>query len=357
MKTKKNGAIELLRILGASFIVLYHHQQGTKIDFLPIAFCGGKFNFARFVELFFLISGYLLYKHVDDIREDSSLIEFGEKRIIRFFPMLSITVIAEFILRKISSIVVGGVTYSFGVFDLLVNALGLQQLGIFETRAVNQPTWFLSVLIFCIILFFASTKAAKKRNVNPYSFYVIFVILASAIITYKWNTLFLNIFIARGLFSFFFGIILGKYLYNVKASKYELGLAVFPISFVLLTWLKPGWLQTGNDFLYTLMMWIPILIFAVRWNPKFLSENRTISMLGAASFSVYLWNEPLACLRGILVKTDGLRIDTVGFMIIFFIVNWLVGIASYLYLETPINKFIRNRLSQKCNQQQDEIQN
>lgn len=344
MKTKKNGAIELLRILAASLLVLHLHQQGTKIDFLPIAFYGGKFDFGQVVELFFLISGYLMYKHIDGIQGNISLVEFGKKRIIRLYPMLFITVLVEFILHKISSAVVGGASYVYGIFDLLVNSFGLQQLGIYNTKAINQPTWYLSVLLYCYFLFFLVTKVSKNKNADPFVVYSLIVVFSSAIITYGWNTLFLNSSIGRGLFAFFLGVLLGKYLDSVKKTRIERCIIILPVLFVLLIWRKPGWVQTGQNFLYTIMMWIPLLIFAVRWNPERLSKNETIAMLGAASFSVYLWNEPLTCLRGILVKTQGLHVGTIGFLICFFVINWYAGIASYYYLEIPINQWIHNRM-------------
>ena len=58
----RNTAIDIMKISGATLIVLHHYQQGTGIVLRHIAFYGGKFNFGYVVELFFLISGLLTYR-------------------------------------------------------------------------------------------------------------------------------------------------------------------------------------------------------------------------------------------------------------------------------------------------------
>ena len=66
MDKKRNVAIDLLRVIAATLIVLHHYQQGVDITFEHIKFYGGTFNFAYLVELFFLISGVMVYKSVLD---------------------------------------------------------------------------------------------------------------------------------------------------------------------------------------------------------------------------------------------------------------------------------------------------
>lgn len=49
----RNYALDLLKILATSFIVLHHYEQGTQYAaFKFVSFYGGKFPFGNFVELF-----------------------------------------------------------------------------------------------------------------------------------------------------------------------------------------------------------------------------------------------------------------------------------------------------------------
>lgn len=57
---KKNlQGIDILKIIAATLIVMHHYQQVFKLEFSGINFYGGAFNFGYFVELFFMISGFL----------------------------------------------------------------------------------------------------------------------------------------------------------------------------------------------------------------------------------------------------------------------------------------------------------
>ena len=320
MKTSKNMAIEVLRIIAASLIILHHHQQGTGIDFLPIAFYGGTFDFGRVVELFFLISGFFMFKHVEDIKPDSSIVEFGKKRIMRLFPMLFITIVFEFILLRIKELLYGELSYPYGIFDLFVNLLGLQQLGIYNTRAVNQPTWFISVLLLCYFVFFVTTKFSKRKTANPFVLYGFVILFASAIFTYGWNNLFLNRSIARGLVSFFLGIYLGKYISSYKAKRIESVVILLPVAFLLLMKFKPELIQSGIDYLYILMLWIPLLMISSRLKLNMIG-GKVINLMGSA---------------------------TVSFLIAFFLANWVVGIVSHCFIERPINNWLNSR-TQKSN--------
>ena len=100
MDKKRNVAIDLLRVIAATLIVLHHYQQGVDITFEHIKFYGGTFNFAYLVELFFLISGVMVYKSVLD--DHITFKEFMSRRTNRIIPLLAISVFVETILRYIN---------------------------------------------------------------------------------------------------------------------------------------------------------------------------------------------------------------------------------------------------------------
>ena len=53
---------DLMKLFMSLIIVLHHFQQVTGIRFEYINFSGGKFYFGYIVELFFMISGFLIVK-------------------------------------------------------------------------------------------------------------------------------------------------------------------------------------------------------------------------------------------------------------------------------------------------------
>jgi len=57
---KKIGGFDLLKIISATLIVFHHYQQVFQVSFEYINFCGGRIIFGFLVELFFIISGFLI---------------------------------------------------------------------------------------------------------------------------------------------------------------------------------------------------------------------------------------------------------------------------------------------------------
>lgn len=110
MDKKRNVAIDLLRVIAATLIVLHHYQQGVDITFEHIKFYGGTFNFAYLVELFFLISGVMVYKSVLD--DHITFKEFMSRRTNRIIPLLAISVFVETILRYINDSIINNVGFS-----------------------------------------------------------------------------------------------------------------------------------------------------------------------------------------------------------------------------------------------------
>ena len=77
----RNYALDLLKILATSFIVLHHYEQGTQYAaFKFVSFYGGKFPFGNFVELFFIISGYFTYIYVQKIQHGLEFKKFFIKK-------------------------------------------------------------------------------------------------------------------------------------------------------------------------------------------------------------------------------------------------------------------------------------
>lgn len=341
MRKERNTAIDLLRILAATLIVLHHYQQGVDITFKYIAFYGGRFNFAYIVELFFLISGLMIFRSVSGDDRNLTFDGFMGGRLKRIIPLLAVSVFAETILRYVSELLAGKNGFSRNMLDIVVNALGLQTTGLFSINSINQPTWYLSVLLLCYLWLFLIVKISKRFKFNSCYGYVFMMALGIAINTYSWDTVFLNRYISRGYFSFFAGMLLAYYFEKVQRNRAELVSFVFPIVFLALLKVKPHFLAAGDFYFYTLMLWIPILILAVRWIPGS-KHYPMLTFLGKVSFGVYIWNEPLCCLRNIIAELFAVDLCTKGAVIVFVLSNWMIGVCSYLWIEQPVNRRLNN---------------
>lgn len=158
--------------------------------------------------LFFLISGFLFaYSYRDRIRSGS--VSFGDfllRRMQKLYPLYLIT--------NAAALVICGLQYGISALPLKKTAFTvLLQMGGGLDRGVpyNAPTWFLSALFVCYILFYGAAYWAKR----PTQYYFVIVLgiiwgyyLSSANLNIPFcfegnGTAFLNFFLGCALASLF----------------------------------------------------------------------------------------------------------------------------------------------------------
>ena len=76
MERKRIFILDILKIVATILIVFHHYQQILNVEFNKINFFGGKFYFGHLVELFFLISGFLMFNYIEKIKQGLSFEEF-----------------------------------------------------------------------------------------------------------------------------------------------------------------------------------------------------------------------------------------------------------------------------------------
>ena len=94
-KTNRNYSLDFLKIIGATGIVFHHFQATTGARYNNfINFWGDWFNWGYLVEMFFILSGYFMYRYIFAIQEGKfTLSEWWKKRAVRLLPMSAISVV------------------------------------------------------------------------------------------------------------------------------------------------------------------------------------------------------------------------------------------------------------------------
>ena len=267
------------------------------------------------------------------------------RRTNRIIPLLAISVFVETILRYINDSIINNVGFSRDLLDIVINALGLQSIGLIQTESINQPTWYLSVLLLCYVWLFVCTKVSERLKIDKCYMYLFMMGIGIVTNTYMWNTLFLNRYVSRGYFSFFAGVLLADYFERVRKNRCELASLMLPVIFLGLLKTKPHFLETGDFYFYTLMLWIPVLILVMRWIPNPKRECRTLSFLGKVSFGVYIWNEPMSCVRNIVAALFDIDLCKISTVVWFVVLSWAMAILSYLLIEKPFNSWSKRKKS------------
>lgn len=341
MKTR-DIELDFLKVIATLLIVLHHYQQVLNVRFKHFNFYGGKFYFGYLVELFFIISGICAYRWIQNINKDSSFINFYSKRIRRLLPLMVVSVLVDVILweffKNTFNIIVGPDNIS--IKNIIISSLGFQAGWGFTNPMINNPMWYISVLLLCYVIFFVTTKISRRIHMTPYILYMVMIFCGIIICTCQLHLPFFNEYSYRGYICFFSGVIGGK----VLDSNWRLH---NKNSLFIISLLCGSVLYFENVYQYYMVAFIiwPSIILMLR-NEKF---NKLIcsscwSNMAKSSFNIYVWHCPILHLLVGVIKVNDIKCyDTVLFMLISLGIIVGIGILSYIFLE----KTIQNILS-KC---------
>lgn len=351
--TNRNYALDFLKIVATVIIVFHHYQQATKTIYSNgINYYNGWFYFGRMVELFFLISGYLMYRYIDVIQNGKiTLKDWYLKRSLRLLPMVTLGAVAYEIFLYIHRILCdGGFCYSekeLDIFGTLITSLGLQCMGVFNNPKINNPTWYVSVLLLVYVVFFLSTKLAKRLGCSPNYIYLFIILLSCGIQTYDITIPFLTNSTTRGYSCFFFGILLADY---VRKNGVSVKLVIIDVLvLVLLSGLfiqKSEMVAQSMRYLLS-FVFFPGLVLLTETNlAKRIFQHKFWGVWGQISFNAFIWHSPMfrAMFSAMHILDITPNYAQRKWMYLFCLLTMVVGTISFFCIEKPLNRFIQGKL-------------
>ena len=343
---QRDGALDFLKVVATAIIILHHYTQVVYVSGKGFFF-GGAFYWGRMVELFFIISGYLMYKYEDIIRGGGAFLSFYVKRALRLLPMVALAAIVyeiEILLYKY----VTGTLYHKQVLKLsgmLFDMLGIQDGWASHNPMVNNPTWYVSVLLLCYIWFYVMNQLSAKWNINICWLYLFMIFIGIGILSYNIRLPFLNTSAARGYYAFFTGALLSHFTASdISKSKrttiVAAALVVFT-AFIVIWYGKTG--RKWDDYYWLTFVTFPALIIIARTGfCQMLFRSSIYRVLAAGAFNAYIWH---ACIyivwKIMLLKVPYLAaIAEWKMMLINLAATLLFGLISHYMIENPFNKWI-----------------
>lgn len=316
---KKELCLDGLKGVGAcivAFVWHYQHfspQSGLPFyNIFPISYSYGWLM----VELFFALSGFGMMLGYGDkiLHRQISFKNYFFKRIAKLYPTFFLTLIVttcvEFIYR--SKVGETFIYPNFDVYHFVLNLFCIQDGVLGIEWSFNSPSWCISIVLICYVMFYAIVYKAKRKSTVYYSLIVI-VFVGAIILTTGINYPILNNLVARGISCFSIGAILaGIYEKRERVNSKLLGY-VFLLALVTLYGVMRlnGDAAIGNVQMTFIIAIAPMLILSVLfvpWLSKILQWT-PLAFLGTLSIDIYLWHFPVQCTIKIIDIYCGLNLN------------------------------------------------
>lgn len=164
-----------------------------------------------------------MYRYVEKVNKGLPFKEFFIPRVLRLLPLVFVSsVVEQTFLGIYKATCAGGTGFdsvSISVWGVVLNALGLQSGWVFNGYMINNPTWYISVLLLCYVVFYLLTYLSNRWQVPHVYLFIFMVLLGCGVQTFGLNLPFLNGSSCRGYYAFFFGVLLSEWLKKLNAAK------------------------------------------------------------------------------------------------------------------------------------------
>jgi len=234
------------------------------------------------------------------------------------------------------------------LWGTIISAFGIQNVGVFFNQSVNNPTWYISILILCYIIAYFLYWLSKYKHIPMIYLFVGMITLGASTLTRKWNMPLLNNATGRGYTAFFTGICLYMLYsnFNIHRNKKVLFGSLFltALFWVLFT-VKYASIEKDQQFLCIFVLWPALIMLLSSPSISRLLRHPVLSVIASISFNTYVWHANIIkCFYIFATSLDDMdMLYTRKSMVLFCIVSWLFGTLSYYFLEKPIAKLIDRR--------------
>ncbi len=335
----KTDHLDALRIIAAGAVVILHYSDYVKNQ------AAGRFiyehtqHFNLFVDLFFVISGFVIAsQYMDKVDSIRSVSRFLWRRLARIYPLHLATLAFYLIVAAAihGNLANAGNSARYPLSDLPAQLLLLHAL-IGERLTFNFPSWSLSAETFCYVIFpLLALITARRRNLLLPLIAILIALnalFASATGTGPWASWINHGGVFRAFPAFILGVACS--LYRDRITQWRIPPVALTIAlavFTLLGWSVPEAMALGCIY----------LIAVVAINCDCAGRHTLMTRLNIArgspfTYSCYMLHIPVAT----IVITLGGRLVSgsphweLALLPVAIAVLTAASIISYRYFETP----------------------
>lgn len=295
------------------------------------------------VDLFFCLSGFVLYLNYSRMKSDFNFMQFLQNRVARIFPLHIITAFAMLGMILVTHPIDQAEIHS----TFFLNLLLVHSWGLLDDLVFNVPSWSLSVE-WALYLMFPIFALALIKIRSPYvliiaiaAMYSLYFVLVKYGLGYDKVRMTYDYGVLRGFVPFFVGMALVKIHANLRFSRvnwsYVELLVVLVALYDVLVW-EASWL---------LNLCIPFVVLISLQGNGYICRFLKLYVwekIGVISLSIYLWHWPLIKILSGQLGHDffGSSFEEALFVnFAYLIVLLLISDLSYKYIEVPSRAYIR----------------
>lgn len=342
---KRLCSLDLLKLVLTIIIVLHHFQLETGYVDSGVNFANGKIYFGYAVEFFFIISGYVLCMQIEKIKTQS-FAQYMKNKIIRLYPMVVFSILANLIIIFIFYSVNGywwrdltpGIWKTVCSITLIFSGGAIRDVSF----GLNNPIWYLCVLLICYIFVWCILFICDKYRINPYYWFAVVCIIGVATLQWQINLPFLNSQSARGYATFFLGMMLYKLHDRMNYIQLQIVALVVLVICVLLMVCNFD-LFIDNQWAVFSFVLFPALLNVFLGLDKYMSSD-IWNKLGEISFEVYLWHvNGIIILIALNSKYPTYFKYSIKSMLLFVLIMYVWAYIVYNCIEKPLTKYLRKK--------------
>lgn len=356
MESRKHlGGLDILKIFATIGIVFHHYQQDFNVQFEGYNFNNGAFYFGYLVELFFVISGFLM-RYNDDLRNKNYIIKLT-KKVMRIWPMAAISSVFVIGIGICSKLLLGKWCEEIprSIWNRFLSTFLVFQGNAFkEEYGLNNPLWYLCVLFVCYFIYYFICYKYDKNTLQRICF-VLMILIGSGILEYGISFPFATVQNGRGYVGFFIGVILCDVCEKISRRNVVIG-SLFYGGLPILLLIYAYYIVNANLRMALLFVIYPtIVLWAVCLKPViWMGDNKLVRLLGKSSFEVYVWHYPCILLVKMIAAYLSIEMQhTYVTMILFTLLVEIVAIFIYKFAEVPLTRCIDMKMEEKfCQEMQ-----
>lgn len=348
----KGMILAALRFFVSMYIVIYHMLVVAPWDMRAVSpvFSKGWIG----TDFFIILSGFIIALAYKSRLETGKLAvgEFMLGRVLRLWPPHAV-VLAFFLIYVLITKTAGFGTSdpSFFAASSFLSQFFLTNSFIFAEHAWNVPTWTLSALVVCYMLYaIAAPQLARMKEPRILlAVSVLWLLSASALAVAATGKSIANLSehlaLIRAIPLFFFGALLGHYaLLQRSHSRSQDATRYLTIILATMLVIAHLWSDVASDTII-LLLTAGVVLFAVE-----MPVGKVMHTLGRLSFAIYLIHVPLIYVYFPFIRRiGGLDTTDVPYVALWLAFPCVVVVAAYLFekwVEAPLADITRRVRSQ-----------